>query len=124
MVTLLPPIYFVYSGLSTRIGLLSDSGALFVFAVILLGAVVCKVAASMLACRLGGYAWRDGASLGPLMNGRGVMELALINVGLQKGVITTALFTAGGRNDRDHTSRHSAIRAPLSAKDAHGCLRP
>jgi Kef-type K+ transport system membrane component KefB len=93
VVALLLPVYFAYSGLNTRIGFLTDRSVLIVLAIILFVAFVSKGGASMLACRLGGSTWREGASLGALMNARGVMELALVNVGLQKGLITPTLFT-------------------------------
>jgi len=93
VVVLLLPIYFVYSGLNTRVTLVTGGGVAGVAALILLAAFVTKGGGCVLASRLGGLTWREAASLGALMNARGVMELAAINIGLQKGLITPTLFT-------------------------------
>jgi Kef-type K+ transport system membrane component KefB len=93
VVILLLPIYFVYSGLNTRIDLLTGGRVLEIAALIVVVAFIAKAGGVTLASRLTGFRWRDAASLGVLMNARGVMELVLINIGLQKGLITPTLFT-------------------------------
>ena len=91
--TLLLPVFFVYSGLNTQIALL-DSPAVWRVAVILVTlSIVGKGVACLLAARASGEAWRESAAIGALMNARGLMELIILNIGLQRGVITPTLFT-------------------------------
>jgi Kef-type K+ transport system membrane component KefB len=87
------PIFFVYSGLNTRIGLVSSWELWGVTAVILLLAIAGKGLACMGAARASGEDWREAATLGTLMNARGLMELIILNIGLQAGIITPTLFT-------------------------------
>ena len=91
-VALLLPLFFTYSGLNTQIGLL-DSGYLWlVTALVLAVAVGGKGVACWLAARATGVSNREALGIGTLMNVRGLMELIIINIGLQRGVITPALF--------------------------------
>lgn len=91
--SLLLPIFFVYSGLNTRIGLVATAELAALTAVVVLVAIAGKGVACTLAARAGGEGWRDAAVIGTLMNARGLMELILLNVGLEHGVITPTLFT-------------------------------
>jgi Kef-type K+ transport system membrane component KefB len=91
--TFLLPVFFVYSGLNTQIGLLA-SLAIWRVAVILVAlAIVGKGVACLLAARVSGEAWRESVAIGVLMNARGLMELIILNIGLQHGIITPTLFT-------------------------------
>jgi len=91
-VALLLPLFFTYSGLNTQIGLL-DSGYLWAMAgLIMLAAVGGKGVACWLAARATGISNREALGIGTLMNARGLMELIIINIGLQRGIITPALF--------------------------------
>ena len=91
--TFLLPVFFVYSGLNTQIALL-DSPAIWRVAVILVTlSIVGKGVACLLAARVSGEAWRESVAIGVLMNARGLMELIILNIGLQRGVITPTLFT-------------------------------
>jgi Kef-type K+ transport system membrane component KefB len=91
-VALLLPLFFTYSGLNTQIGLL-DSGYLWGMAgLIMLAAVGGKGVACWLAARATGVSNREALGIGTLMNARGLMELIIINIGLQRGIITPALF--------------------------------
>ena len=92
-VPLLLPIFFVYLGLNMQFGLLLEPSALAITAAIILVAFACKGGACLLAARLSGATWRESAALGALMNARGLMELILINIGLEKGLISPALFS-------------------------------
>lgn len=92
-VSLLVPTFFVYSGLNTRLNLLLDPSLLLVAVVVILLAFLCKGGGCTLAARMLGMSWRESAALGTLMNARGMMELILINIALEKGLITPALFT-------------------------------
>ncbi len=93
VIVLLLPVYFVYSGLNTQIDLLAGNGVVLFAIVILAIAIAAKGGGSMVASRLGGSTWREAAALGSLMNARGLMELVLANIGLQRGLITPTLFT-------------------------------
>lgn len=90
--TLLLPVFFVYSGLNTRIGLLDSWEMWGLVGLVMLAAVGGKFGACTLAARAHGEPWRDAASIGTLMNARGLMELILLNIGLQAGIIRPALF--------------------------------
>lgn len=91
--TFLLPLFFVYSGLNTQIGLL-DSPALWA---VTLGILVVSIAGKGIACtlaaRLKKVPWRESVALGSLMNARGLIELILLNIGLQAGIISPTLFT-------------------------------
>jgi len=88
------PMFFVYSGLNTRFGLLGEP-ALLVFSLFaVLVAVVGKFCACWLAARLSGQDQATAVRLGTLMNARGLMQLIALNVGLQAGIINSELFTA------------------------------
>jgi len=92
-VTLLLPTFFVYSGLNTRMNLLVDPKLAWVAVVTVVIAFVCKGGGCLLASRAIGASWRESATIGALMNARGLMELILVNIALDKGLITPALFT-------------------------------
>jgi Kef-type K+ transport system membrane component KefB len=87
------PMFFVYSGLNTRIGLLDSLDLWALTLLVILVATIGKGVACMLAARLAGQRWRESAIIGALMNARGLMELILLNIGLERGVITPTLFT-------------------------------
>jgi Kef-type K+ transport system membrane component KefB len=92
---LLVPMYFVSSGLNTQIGLL-DSWPLWGMALVVF-TVACagKLLACAAAARLSGESWRDSMGIGALMNCRGLMELLILNIGLERGIITPTLFSIG-----------------------------
>jgi Kef-type K+ transport system membrane component KefB len=87
------PIFFVFSGLNTQIGLVNTPQLWLITALIVIIAVLGKGIACMLAARVAGENWRDAATIGSLMNARGLMELIILNIGLEQGVITPTLFT-------------------------------
>lgn len=91
-VALLLPLFFTYSGLNTKIGLINTPTLWAVCAAVLLAAVLGKGVACWLAARATGISNREALGIGTLMNARGLMELIIINIGLQKGVITEGLF--------------------------------
>jgi Kef-type K+ transport system membrane component KefB len=92
-VAFLLPIFFVYSGLNTRIGLLFEPSLFWLAVGTVIIAFGCKGGGCLLATRLGGASWQEAALVGVLMNARGLMELILINIGLEEGLISPALFT-------------------------------
>jgi Kef-type K+ transport system membrane component KefB len=91
--TLLLPLFFVYSGLNTRITLVNTAWLWAIAAAIFAAACLGKGLACWLAARLSGADNREALGLGTLMNARGMMELVLLNIGLERGLITPTLFT-------------------------------
>jgi Kef-type K+ transport system membrane component KefB len=92
-VILLLPLFFVFTGLRTEIGLINDPYLWKVTGCIILVAVVGKFVGSALAARFVGQSWRDSLTIGALMNTRGLMELVVLNIGLDLGVLTPEVFT-------------------------------
>jgi Kef-type K+ transport system membrane component KefB len=91
--TLFLPAFFALTGLRTQIGLVESAAQWGVCALIVLLATAGKFGGTLLAGRAVGMPWRFAARLGVLMNTRGLMELVVLNVGMDIGVITPALFT-------------------------------
>lgn len=91
-VALLLPLFFTYSGLNTKIGLLNSAGLWLVCLAVFVAAVLGKGVACWLAARWTGISNREALGIGTLMNSRGLMELIIINIGLQRGIISPALF--------------------------------
>jgi Kef-type K+ transport system membrane component KefB len=92
VVILLLPMFFAYTGLRTNIGLLDRPLLWFITLLLIVVAVVGKFFGAMLAARLTGFGWRPAAVIGTLMNTRGLTELIVLNLALEKGVISEALF--------------------------------
>ncbi|HEX6670540.1 MAG TPA: cation:proton antiporter, partial [Gemmatimonadales bacterium] len=91
LVILFLPLFFAFTGLRTSITLIT--GDLWVYcALIIAVAVFGKLGGSALAARTAGMSWRDSWAIGTLMNTRGLMELVVLNIGLDIGVISPALF--------------------------------
>lgn len=90
---LLLPTFFVFSGLNTQIGLLNSPAIWLTAMIIILIAIIGKGVGCFLAAKFVGESWRDACTIGALMNSRGLMELIIINIGLQEGIITSTLFT-------------------------------
>ncbi|MFZ4849476.1 MAG: cation:proton antiporter [Caldilinea sp.] len=86
------PLFFVYSGLQTRIALLDTLWLWLVALVVLLLACLGKGIACWGAARLSGEDNRSAMAIGALMNARGLMELIILNIGLERGIITPLLF--------------------------------
>ncbi len=93
VVVLLLPVFFALSGLRTEVGLLVGARDWLLAGGIVLAASAAKVGGVALARRLSGLAWREAATLGVLMNTRGLMELVVLNVGLDLGLLSPRLFT-------------------------------
>jgi Kef-type K+ transport system membrane component KefB len=92
-VILLLPLFFVFTGLKTEIGLINDPYLWKVTFFIILVAVVGKFLGSALAAKFVGQNWRDSLTIGALMNTRGLMELIVLNIGLELKVLTPEVFT-------------------------------
>lgn len=92
MVVLLLPLFFAYTGLRTSVALISGGDLWMVCGLVLVVAIAGKLGGSAIAARATGMSWRDALSLGALMNTRGLMELVILNVGLDIGVLSETLF--------------------------------
>jgi Kef-type K+ transport system membrane component KefB len=90
---LLLPLFFAFTGLRTSIGLIHGGRMWMYCLLIILIAVAGKLGGSSLAARVAGVPWRNALALGVLMNTRGLMELVILNLGLDFGVINQALFS-------------------------------
>lgn len=86
------PLFFAFTGLRTRIGLVEGAEMWLYCGLILLVAVAGKFGGSTLSARATGLGWREAGALGVLMNTRGLMELVILTIGLELGVISPALF--------------------------------
>jgi Kef-type K+ transport system membrane component KefB len=89
---LLLPLFFTYSGLNTQMGLLNSAYLWTMAGLVLVVAIGGKGVACWLAARATGVSNREALGIGTLMNVRGLMELIIINIGLQRGIISPALF--------------------------------
>ena len=85
-------MFFVYSGLNTKIGLVNTPELWALTAAVLLVAIAGKGVACYLAARWSGEPHKEAMGIGTLMNARGLMELIILNIGLQKGIIGKELF--------------------------------
>ncbi|HEY8957541.1 cation:proton antiporter [Chitinophaga sp.] len=91
-VLLLLPIFFVFTGLRTHIGLLNQGDLWIVAGMIMLVAVAGKLGGSTITARLMGQSWRQSVSIGALMNTRGLMELVVLNIGFDLGILSPEIF--------------------------------
>jgi Kef-type K+ transport system membrane component KefB len=87
------PAFFAYSGLRTEIGLVDTSAQWLAVGAIILVATLGKFGGVTAAARLNGFGWRDAAVLGSLMNARGLVELIVLNIGLDTGIISPTVYT-------------------------------
>jgi Kef-type K+ transport system membrane component KefB len=92
VVILFLPAYFAYTGLRTEIGLVSTAQEWMLCGLIVLVAFAGKLGGVSLAARLTGLPWRTSTALGILMNTRGLMQLVVLNIGYDLGLISPALF--------------------------------
>ena len=89
---LLLPLFFVFTGLRTEIGLLNDPYLWSITGLIILVAVTGKFIGSALAAKFVGQNWKDSLAIGALMNTRGLMELVVLNIGYDLGVLGPEIF--------------------------------
>ncbi|HMC98375.1 MAG TPA: cation:proton antiporter, partial [Flavobacteriales bacterium] len=89
---LLLPLFFVFTGLRTRVGLLNDEHLWWVCGAVIGTAVLGKFGGSAIAARFSGNSWKDSLSIGALMNTRGLMELVVLNIGYDLGVLNPEIF--------------------------------
>jgi Kef-type K+ transport system membrane component KefB len=86
------PLFFVYSGLRTHIGLINTPALWLLCLLILALACFGKIAGGMFSVRWMGESWKDSLGLGVLMNTRGLVELIVLNIGLDLGMLSAPLF--------------------------------
>jgi Kef-type K+ transport system membrane component KefB len=89
---LLLPLFFVFTGLRTQIGLLNDQHTWQITGLVILVAVIGKFVGSTVAARFVKLSWRDSLIIGSLMNTRGLMELVVLNIGYDIGVLSPQIF--------------------------------
>jgi Kef-type K+ transport system membrane component KefB len=93
IVTVFLPVFFAFTGLRTSVRLV-DSAALWVdFGLILMVAVAGKAGAAAIAARVVGLTWRDATALGILLNTRGLVELVVLNIGMDLGILSSVMFS-------------------------------
>lgn len=86
------PVFFAYTGLRTQIGLLNDGIGWITCFVLIAVAILGKMGGSTLAARWTGMNWRDSLAMGSLMNTRGLMELVVLNIGYDIGILSPSIF--------------------------------
>lgn len=91
-IVLLLPLFFVFTGLRTQIGLLNEAHLWKICLWVIAVAVAGKFLGSALAAKFVGQSWRDSLSIGALMNTRGLMELVVLNIGYEIGVLSPQVF--------------------------------
>jgi Kef-type K+ transport system membrane component KefB len=91
-VVLLLPLFFVFTGLRTQIGLLNEPSLWVTCGIIIVVAVTGKFVGSAIAAKFVGQSWKDSLAIGALMNTRGLMELVVLNIGYDLGVLTPEVF--------------------------------
>ncbi|HWQ31775.1 MAG TPA: cation:proton antiporter [Blastocatellia bacterium] len=93
VVVLLLPLFFAFTGLRSSFFLIASGRMWFYCALIIALAIAGKLGGSLAAARLSGMSWRESAAVGVLMNTRGLVELVILNIGLDLGVLSPALFS-------------------------------
>lgn len=86
------PIFFMYTGLRTDVGSMGGATLWKLCLLVIAVAIVAKTVPSMIAGRVSGLSWNDSFSMGVLMNTRGLMELIVLNIGYDLGVIPKSVF--------------------------------
>ncbi len=87
------PLFFAFTGLRTQVGLINDWESASVCLAIILVATLGKLGGSMVIARWTGMNWHDSFALGALMNTRGLVELIVLNIGLDLGILSPRVFT-------------------------------
>jgi Kef-type K+ transport system membrane component KefB len=90
---LLLPLFFVFTGLRTQIGLLNDVYLWKITGLIILVAITGKFVGSAIASKITGQSWKDSLTIGALMNTRGLMELVVLNIGYELGILSPEVFS-------------------------------
>jgi Kef-type K+ transport system membrane component KefB len=89
---LLLPIFFAFTGLRTQIGLLNDSKLWIICLAVIFLAIAGKLAGSAITAKIVGRTWKESLSIGVMMNTRGLMELVVLNIGYDLGILSPTIF--------------------------------
>ena len=110
MMTLFLPLYFTLSGLNTNLGLLNNGITWGYLIAVTVVAFCSKFFGCAVAARLNGLVWRESFAIGALMSCKGLVELIVLNIGLQAEILSTRVFTMvrlfSSCNVVDRTDRH------------------
>ncbi len=87
------PLFFVFTGLRTQVGLLNEPSGWLICVGLILLATIGKLGGAMVTARLTGVNWTDSFALGALMNSRGLVELIALNIGYDLGILSPSMFT-------------------------------
>jgi Kef-type K+ transport system membrane component KefB len=87
------PLFFAITGLRTNIGLLREPALWLCAGLVLFVAIAGKLGGAMFSAVSVGFSWREATAIGVLMNTRGLMEMVVLNIGLDIGVVSRSLFT-------------------------------
>ena len=87
------PLFFALTGIRTKFLFNAGAGIYLDFVLILLVAIASKWGGTMIGARVKGMAWGDACQLGLMMNTRGLVELVVLNVGLDVGILSPPLFS-------------------------------
>jgi Kef-type K+ transport system membrane component KefB len=87
------PLFFAFTGVRTEVGLLNDWAAAGVCLVLVLVATLGKLGGTLVTARFTGMGWRDAFALGAMMNTRGLVELIVLNIGFDLGILPPRIFT-------------------------------
>jgi Kef-type K+ transport system membrane component KefB len=93
LTVVLLPLFFAVTGIRTSFSATADGATWLLCALVILVATVGKAGGTIAGARSSGLSWRDSTALGALMNTRGLMELVILNVGLEIGIISRTLFS-------------------------------
>ncbi|NVO20668.1 MAG: cation:proton antiporter [Bacteroidetes bacterium] len=86
------PLFFAFTGLRTQIGLLNEGYHWWIFLLVLAVAIIGKFGGGMMAARYGGLSWNISLAIGILMNTRGLIELVVLNIGYELGILSPQIF--------------------------------
>jgi K+:H+ antiporter len=90
---ILLPLFFAFTGLRIQLGLINDAASWLICALIIFVAILGKLGGAMIAARFTGHSWRNSLIVGTLMNTRGLIELIVLNVGYDLGILSPKIFT-------------------------------
>ncbi|OPY18369.1 MAG: glutathione-regulated potassium-efflux system protein KefB [Methanomethylovorans sp. PtaU1.Bin093] len=87
------PLFFAINGLNTQLGLLNAGYLWLICVLIIMVAIMGKFGGSAIAARFTGQSWANSLALGALMNTRGLVELVVLSIGYELGILTPTIFT-------------------------------
>ena len=117
VIVLLLPMFFAYTGLRTNVGLLDRPVLWWITGVLIVAAIVGKFFGAAIAARLTGFDWRASAVIGTLMNTRGLTELIVLNLALENGVISDALFAIARADGARHDVHGGPAAQPVRPEE-------